>query len=94
MKYTNYRDAVTAIVNREAFRSNTLSGWATSDGFAVFSYQTLIALFAYNSDGVTVKVNRRKYSVTTSKHQHYVQQAISRMQSNGVKVVEVVEVEA
>jgi len=74
MKRINQRQAIEAIRNKEAFKAGALSGgWVyCPEGYVVKSYNTIIATYIaemWHSDV-------RKYSVTTSKHQSIVRQAI------------------
>ena len=74
MKRITLRQAVEAIRNKEAFKAGALSGGYVRcpEAYVVKSYNTVMATYvagAWHTDD-------RKYSVTTSKHQSIVRQAI------------------
>jgi hypothetical protein len=79
MKRINQRQAVEAIRNKEEFKAGALSGgWVSSypEGYVVRSYSTVIA--THIEDELWL-CDDKKYSVTTSRHQSIVRQAIGEV---------------
>ena len=77
MQRINQRQAVEAIRNKEEFKAGALSGsyrFHPSE-YTVWSYGTLIAVV--NARGFWA--DNQRYSVTTSKHQSIVRQAIGEV---------------
>jgi hypothetical protein len=81
MAQANYKQAVQAMRERKPFKGNTLSGECVGDAYEIYSYSTLMARVESNNKGqdVVTYINRRKYSVTTSKHQTYIMTALGEM---------------
>ena len=74
MRYTNYRNAPSAIRNMENFKGNSWSGyWLDSTQYVIFSYATEIARFDRLTQAVIM--NPRKYSTTTSRQQNIIRKA-------------------
>lgn len=86
----NYSTIKTRLENRQPFRGNSLTAILKDDnysnGYFVYSYGTLVAVYNYNilpeSDGVALPwervqrwVNPTKYSTTTSRHQNLIKRA-------------------
>jgi len=90
MKYSNYKECVKHIADLTPFRSNSLHGVMTATGFFVVSYNTTIAFI--KPDFSVAALNVQKYSVTTSKQQTYVKQAIALIRQ-AHPAIDVVEVE-
>ena len=78
MKYSNYQECIKHITELSEFRSNSLHGEWGVDGFYVISYRTVIGFIS--TDRSSAYVNAEKYSVTTSKHQTYLRQALRALQ--------------
>ena len=76
MKRINQRQAVEAIRNKEKFKAGALSGgWSDSASqYVVKSYDVILATFLWISG--KWYVDNQRYSVTTSRHQSIVRQAI------------------
>ena len=89
MKYSNYKECVKHIADLTPFRSNSLYGYNGATGFLVVSYNTSIA--SIKPDFSQAILNVQKYSVTTSKQQTYVKQAIARIREThpDIEVIEV-----
>jgi hypothetical protein len=63
---------------RKAFKGNTLSGAWEDDTYKIWSYSTLMAeIMIYRGEPLVTYIDRQKYSVTTSKHQNYIWQALN-----------------
>ena len=78
MQYSNYKDAVGHIATRTPFKSNSLSGHNDGSGrFIVLSYHTPIAVI--NLPYFKVELDVHKYSVTTSRHQNLIRQAVAEI---------------
>ena len=75
MKRINQRQAIEAIRNREEFKAGSLTGSYTSlpVAYEVKSYNTVIAT---HIAGNLWLCDDKRYSVTTSRHQSIVRQAI------------------
>ncbi len=74
----NYKTIEQKLRKGEPFRGNTLTGIWDSDSltYSVWSYDTLIATKKRMPDkGISVWLESRKYSVTTSKHQGIIRRA-------------------
>jgi hypothetical protein len=91
MKYSNYKDSVRHMASLESFRSNSMFGQMGNATYIVFSYSTAIAYIARDCSRAFVNVH--KYSVTTSKHQTYVRQAIKELRYKHPEM-EIVEFDA
>jgi len=80
MAQANYKQAVQAMRERKPFKGNTLSGESVGDAYEIYSYSTLMArVESHKGQDVVTYINRRKYSVTTSKHQTYILTALGGM---------------
>ena len=80
MAQANYKQAVTAMSNLKPFKGNTLWGETVAGAYYIHSYNTIMARVAVINGTPTVTyLNTRKYSVTTSKHQNYILQALGGM---------------
>ena len=77
MQYSNYKESMNHIVRLNDFRSNSMWGQLRGDEYIVVSYSTPIAYI--KADCSQAFINVRKYSVTTSKQQTYVKQAIKEL---------------
>jgi hypothetical protein len=83
----NYKTIETKLANRQAFTGNTLRAIQKDNGYFVYSYHTLIAVYNYNPipdtvEGVTLDwervqrwVDPTKYSVTTTRQQNLIKRA-------------------
>ena len=78
MKRINQRQAIEAIRNKEEFKAGALSGSYSNFpvAYEVKSYSTVIA--THIADGLWL-CDDKKYSVTTSRHQSIVRQAIGEV---------------
>ena len=80
MAQANYKQAVTAMSNLKPFRGNTLRGEILDGTYYISSYNTIMArVEIINGTPTVAYLNTRKYSVTTSKHQNYIRQALGGM---------------
>jgi len=74
MSYTNLRDSVEKMRNQKDFQSNSLWGRCQASGiYRIYSYSTCLAEI---KDGEIKYLNLQQFSVTTSKHQGYIRQAL------------------
>lgn len=67
-----------AISNLHAFRASALSAYNDFLGYVIYSYGTQIARI---TNGIAYIVTK-KYSVTTSRHQHIIQNTFNNMLQN------------
>jgi hypothetical protein len=79
MKRINQRQAVEAIRNKEEFKAGALVGGCPSAAsqYVVKSYDVILATFLWVSG--KWYVDNQRYSVTTSRHQSIVRQAIGEV---------------
>ena len=72
MSNVTQREALKLIAKRADFQGSNFSGFSHAGIYYVASYDTVIARY----DGKLWALNPNKYSVTTSRHQSLVRQAI------------------
>ena len=83
MSKSNYRQIVKHIEGLASFTGNTMTGERREFGFGmiyqIWSYNEPIACVVADIAGgkITIFLNERKYSVTTSKHQTYTRQGLN-----------------
>ena len=73
---TTLKQAVNLIARRKDFKGNSLYAKTISNFYIVYSYGQHFPIAVYNLDSSMWYINTDKYSITTSRHQSIVRQAL------------------
>jgi len=76
----------TFIKNKEAFKGSNFYAKDVNYFYLVYSYRDSYPIAAYNFNTAQWLINEDKFSVSTSRHQFYVRQALSLEWSDVIKV--------